>query len=96
MMPGHLGSSGHGAQAASSQPEGLLRPWAWVGQRDYYMPIWMGRGWPSDAWPHPPFSDHTVVGAALSPAILAFFLCTIIVRAPPGQAEGVGALGFLQ
>lgn len=30
-------------------------------------------------------------GAAFSPAILAFILCTIIVRAPPGQAEGVRA-----
>lgn len=30
-------------------------------------------------------------GAAFSPAILALILCTIIVRAPPGQAEGVRA-----
>lgn len=30
-------------------------------------------------------------GAAFSPAILALILCTIIVRAPPGQAGGVRA-----
>ena len=41
----------------------------------------------SNAWPYPPFSK---AGSALSPAILAFFLCTVIVRAPSGQAEGVG------
>lgn len=55
-----------------------------------------GRGRPSLRWPGswrqkaPPFPSHCKEGAALSPAVLAFILCTLVVRALPGQAEGVG------
>ena len=42
------------------------------------------------------FLSPSTKGAAFFPAFLAFILCTVIVRAPPGQAEGMGALEHLQ